>query len=393
MNHIFSVRADKLYTPGPVNIPERVYVASMLGSYHHRSKEFSNIMTETLNMLQPLFGTEQLVMPVHATGRGALEGIYSNVFTASDRVVVIVNGKFGEMAAATLKRCGINALECFSGWDEPVDLVKLENSMVDFKATGLVSVFNDTSNGIINPIDKMGKIARKLDALFVVDDVSGLACMPFKMDEWGVDAVATASQKGLMSPVGLSFVAMSPKALDAAEANPQRDFYIDFVDIRKNLLKKSETPGSTPVSLMVSVHEALNIINEEGLDNVFLRHKAISHGTKAALSSLGFSLYPFECETRSDSLSVARVPEGISAKKLAEDMHDRFHLKIGTGLGDMGNDYIRIAHMGYCYAEDMLECLSALECQLHDYGVSDVFGKGTSSFIRVYESVIAFGWK
>ena len=391
MSQISAERNVKLFTPGPVNIPDRVHVAALLGSYHHRTAEFSAVLMDTLEKLAPLFGTAQQVMPVHTTGRGALEGVYRNIFTSDDRVLCCTNGKFGEMAASTLKRCGIPVKEIFPGWDTPVDLEVLEKEIVEYSATGLVAVFNDTSNGIVNPIDKMGELSRKHGLLFAVDDVSALACMPFHMDEWKVDAVVTASQKGLMSPVGVSFAALSNRAWKACELNPVRDFYTDFIAIRKILAEKGETPGSTPVSLVMSVHEALNMIYEEGIENVFLRHKAISAGTKTAMEALGFSLYPLEWEQRSDSLTVAKVPAGISAKALSKKMVADYRLKFGTGLGDMGNEYIRIAHMGYCYAEDMLQCISAIECCLDEMGIPHPFGKGTEAFINAYKKTKSEG--
>jgi aspartate aminotransferase-like enzyme len=385
-------RIEKLFTPGPVNIPTRAYLASLLGSYHHRTKEFSAILRKTLEMLQPLFGTRGQVYPVHTTGRGALEGIYRNIFTPDDRVVCVVNGKFGEMAAITLTSIGIPVKECFPSWSSAVDLAVLEKEMVEFKATGLVAVFNDTSNGVINPMAQMGALAKKHDVLFAVDNVSALGCMPFEMDAWGVDAVATASQKGLMSPAGLSFVALSPKAMAACQANQNRDFYIDFVDIHKNVTEKGETPGSTPVSLMLSVHEALTMIYEEGIETVFLRHKAISAGTKAALVALGFSLYPLQCEARSDSLTVATMPQGLSAKRLSAAMCQQYKLRIGVGLGSaMADNTVRIAHMGYCYVEDMLQCFAVMECVLTEMGMNGIMGKGTQAFHQAYGKTMAEG--
>lgn len=382
-------RTEKLFTPGPVNIPMRVYFASALGSYHHRTKEFSAILNETLEMLKPLFGTNEQVMPVHTTGRGALEGIYKNLFTQDDRVVCVVNGKFGEMAAETLKSLGIAVKECFDDWASDVDIKELETIVKEFKATGLVSVYNDTSNGVINSVSDMGLLAQKYNLMFVVDCVSSIGCMPFEMDKWGVDAVATASQKGLMSPAGLSFVALSPKAMVTAKKNKAKNFYINFPDIYKNVVSKAETPGSTPVSLVLSVSEALKMIYEEKLENVLVRHKAISLGTKAALQALGFSLFPKVCAERSDSLTVATMPKNLSAKQLAKKMSSDFRLKIGVGLGAaMADSNVRIAHMGYCYVEDMLECLSAMECVLTDMGLDGCIGKGVKAFYETYKKVL-----
>jgi len=389
MTEIHMERNEKLFTPGPVNIPERVYAAAMLGSFHHRTPAFREVMKETIEGLRPLFGTSSDILPVHTTGRGAMEGIFNSVFNKEkDRIVCVVNGKFGEMAASAMKKVGFTCLEVFKGWDTAVDLKELERVMVDFNATALVSVFNDTSNGVVNPVWDMGKLSRKLDALFVVDNVSALGCMPFRMDEWSIDAVATASQKGLMSPVGLSFVAANDRAMRAAEANPHRDFYVDLVDIKKSLASKGETPGSTPVSIVMSVHEALNMMKEEGLENVFRRHHAISLGTKAALASLGFELYPHECEFRSDSLTVATVPDGMSAKKLVSTVCTEFKLRMGAGLNETADRLVRIAHMGYCYAEDYLQLFSAIECTMEDMGFASCMGKGTGAFIRAYREAL-----
>ncbi len=389
MTNIMTERIEKLFTPGPVNIPARIYAAATLGSFHHRTPAFREVLTDSLVKLKVLFGTEQSILPVHTTGRGAMEGIYNNIFVpGKDRIVCVVNGKFGEMAASTMKRIGLDVCEVFAGWETAVEIPELEKAIVSFNATGLVSVFNDTSNGVVNPIEKMGELAVKYNLLFAVDNVSALGCMPFEMDKWHVDAVSTASQKGLMSPVGLSFVGVSERAMKAAEENPKRDFYVDFVDIKKNLDKKNETPGSTPVSIVLSVHEALNMINEEGVENVFKRHHALSLGTKAALTALGFSLYPFECENRSDSLSVARVPEGLSAKKIVSAICSEFYLRLGAGLGDTADEVIRIAHMGYCFPEDYLQCFAALETVLEDMGLQGIAGKGTSAFIKAYRRVM-----
>ena len=237
-------------------------------------------------------------------------------------------------------------------------------------------------------VSEMGKLARKYNLLFVVDNVSALACMPFQMDDWGVDAVVTASQKGLMSPVGMSFVAMSKRAFAACERNQSKDFYINFKSIRKFLETKKETPGSTPVSVTLSVHEALNMIYEEGIENTFHRHAAISQGTKAALQALGFSLYPAQCQTRSDSLTVAQVPQGIHAKSLVKLMRDEYGIMIGGGLGDMGSTHVRVAHMGYCYVEDMLQCITVMEAALEALGCPEQMGKGTAAFLRAYRGAL-----
>lgn len=388
MNRIYTEEEYRLFTPGPINIPNRVAHAAALANYHHRTASFRHILKDTLENLKPLFGTKCPILPVHATGRGTLEGVYTSLFSSRDTVISVANGSFGEMAVKTLNRNGIPCVPCFAGWETPVDIATLEKIIVENKPTAITTVWNDTSTGVVNPIREIGALARKYGLLFVADTVSGLGCMPFRFDEWGVDAAVVASQKGLMSPVGISFVAVSDRALEACDKNDSHRFYINLSDIFKNISGKGETPGSTPVSLILSVNEALNMINDEGLENVFKRHKALSRGTKNALEALGFSLYPFSCAARSDSLTVARVPEGVSSQEIATKLADSYHILISKGLGNTAGNHVRIAHLGHCHVEDMLQCVAALEAALDECGIKDTFGKGTKAFLEAYRNTL-----
>lgn len=387
MNKIDMKRSTKLFTPGPVNIPNRIEAASSFVNYHHRSKEFSDILKGELEFLKPLFGTIHQVLPIHATGRGALEGVYNNLLTNKDKVVCICNGSFGLMAAKTLKQNEIPYLVFSNNWEQDVDLLQLEELIIKENVTAITAVHNDTSNGIVNPISDIGKLARKYDLIFIVDAVSSLGCMPFKFDEWGVDAAVTASQKGLMSPAGISFAVISLKAMEICEKLTSRSFYIDLKDIIKNLEKRDQTPGSTPVSLVLAVNEAINMINEEGLDNVFLRHYILSQATKEALTALGFELFPRKCNIRSDSLTVCSIPMGMDINEVLSHLDEKYRIKISSGLGDYSQFTFRIAHMGYCYIEDMLQCITALEATLFDLGYIDVIGKGLNSFLIRYNEL------
>lgn len=374
-------RPNKLFTPGPVNIPNRVALASISACYHHRIKAFSDILGETLDLLKPIFGTTRQVYPVHTTGRGAMEGVINNILTPDDKVIAICNGSFGTMAAKMMDRNGIPNVRCCEAWTDNVDLDHLEKLIQDNKATAITVVHNDTSNGLVNPIWEIGKLARKYDLMLIVDFVSAAGCAPFHFDEWGVDAVVTASQKGLMSPAGMSFCVLSEKAEKACAATNSHDFYIDFKSIKKNLEKNGQTPGSTPVSLVLAVHEAVKMIGEEGLENVFARHHDLACRTRAALQAMGFKLFPENCSYRSESLTVALPPEDVDIAKLASHMQEKYHLQIGKGLGDYADKTIRIAHMGYCYIEDMLQCIAALEGSMVDLGWKQSAGEGLQAFL------------
>lgn len=381
MNEASCSRPNKLFTPGPVNIPNRVSLASISMCCHHRSKVFSDLLGETLELLKPVFGTGRQVYPVHTTGRGAMEGVINNILTGQDRAIAICNGSFGAMAARMLERNGIPCVRCFESWTDNVDLEELERLIQEHRATAITVVHNDTSNGLVNPIAEIGRLAGKYDLMLIVDFVSAAACAPFQFDAWGVDAVVTASQKGLMSPAGLSFCVLSEKAERACERISSHDFYIDLKSIKKSLEKNSQTPGSTPVSLVLAVHEAVRMLHEEGLDHVFARHHDLALRTRAALQALGFTLFPQNCPLRSDSLTVAAPPQGVDVAKLAAHMQQRYHIQIGKGLGDYADKTVRIAHMGYCYPEDMIQCISVLEAAMVDLGWRERAGAGLQAYL------------
>lgn len=388
MNKLYAEKTLKLFTPGPVNIPNRISVASSYVHYHHRTNEFSNILLATLERLKEVFGTNNQVLPVHASGRGALEGVYNNIFTQEDRIICVCNGNFGEMAAKTLKKNRLQFTRIFDDWEVDMDLALLEEAIVREKATAITVVHNDTSNGVVNPIKEIGKLAKKYNLLLTVDTVSSLACMPFKLDEWGVDAAVTASQKGLMSPPGISFVALSQRAMEICENNDSRDFYIDFVGIRDSLANRKQTPGTTPVSLVLGVNEALNMIEEEGLDNVYARHRAISLASKSAFEALGFKLFPENTKVRSDSLTVCMLGENMDVKSIVAQLDNKYGIKIANGIGKYFDATMRVAHMGYCYVQDMLGFFAALEATLYDLGYTSQVGKGVEVFIKKYNEAI-----
>jgi len=386
MNRMTAEPTLKLYTPGPVNVPNRVAVASSYVNYHHRTVSFSAVLMDMLDKIRPLFGTKNSVLPIHTTGRGALEGVYNDLLSPEDKIICVCNGNFGQMTAGIIAKMGIPSVRCFDDWTQDVDFAVLERLITDHGATAIVVVHGDTSNAIANPLAEIGKLAKKYNLLFIVDAVSTIGCMPFLFDEWGVDAVVTASQKGLMSPPGLSFAVLSEKAWAANEKIASRASYIDIRSIKKSLAK-SETPGTTPVSIVLAVNEAVQMIHEEGVEQVFNRHRALSLATKQALETLSFPLFPLNCVTRSDSLTVAALPDCMKGGDIVSHLSKKYNILIGKGLEEYANSTIRIAHMGSCSLSDMLLCITALEATLYDLGYVESIGRGTQSFLNRYNEL------
>lgn len=388
MNKIELERTYKLFTPGPVEIPNRIAVAGSIACYHHRTKEFGRIICDALDGLKPLWGTEEQVVTVNTTGRGAIEGAFNNFLSPDkDKVLCVCNGRFGEMGKEILQAIGIPEVTCFEGWADVVDPMKLKELAIEHKVTAVFVVHSDTSNGILNPVCEIGKVCKELNLLLFVDAISSFACVPFKFDEWSVDVAVTGIQKGLMCPAGLSVMVMSERAMKANETIPQRDYYINIKSIRSFLMTKREAPFTTPVSLGLSMNEAVNMIQEEGVENVFKRHRVLSLATKEAVQAIGMELYPkTEGLDRSDSLTVCTLPEGIVREDLLKKLQDKYGYMFTSAMGNPNG--LRIAHMGNCHFTDMVSCFAVLECALYELTGKDSFGKGVKTFLDTYNRLM-----
>ncbi|HEY9225000.1 MAG TPA: aminotransferase class V-fold PLP-dependent enzyme, partial [Gemmatimonadaceae bacterium] len=267
-----------LMTPGPTRVPERVLAAGARAMIHHRTPEFSRELATAIELLGPVFGTGSKPLPVHTTGRGALEATICNLFSAGDEIAMCCNGKFGEMWAGFAESYGLVVHRWSTSWERDADVAELDELLSRHRGIKAVSVaYGDTSTGVANDVASIANVARAHGALTLVDAVSSLGGMPFAFDEWGVDVTVTASQKCLMSSPGLAWVAMSDRAWAATTSAKLPRNYWNFADIRDSISRaKPETPGTTPVHLMLQVAEALRMMHEEGLDAVYARHAAMA---------------------------------------------------------------------------------------------------------------------
>lgn len=386
MNRIEHEKTYKLYTPGPGNVPARIEAAASFINYHHRTKEFGEMLCTGLDKLKPVFGTQEQIITVHTTGRGAIEGALNNcLLPQKDKVLCICNGRFGEMGKEIVQAIGIPCVPCYEEWTDLVDPEEIRRLAIENNVTAVLMVHSDTSTGVINPVAEVGAVCRELNLLFFVDVISSLACVPFKFDEWGVDVAVAGIQKGLMCPAGMSVVALSKRAVEANEKVPQRDYYINFGLIRKFLINKREAPLTAPVSLSLAMNEAANMIEEEGVEQVFRRHRILSLSTKAAVQAMGMELFPKgEGYTRTDSLTVCTLPDEIDRSELINHIKSKYGLLLSAGIGEKHPKEIRIAHMGYCYLSDMVECIAALECALYELGHRPSVGVGLQTFMDTY---------
>jgi aspartate aminotransferase-like enzyme len=356
-------------TPGPTRVPERVLRAGARQMIHHRTPEFSRELSVALELLGPVFGTAEKPLPIHTTGRGALEAAICNLFSPGDEIVVCCNGKFGEMWARLAESYGIVARRVATRWELGVDTSELESTLDDHPCVRAIALaFGDSSTGVANDVEAVARIAgsRGGNKLVLVDGVSSIGGMPFAFDAWGVDVAVTASQKCLMSAPGLSWAVLSDRAWSACESSQLPRSYWDFGAVKRAVGKaRPETPGTPPVAIVLQVAEALRMIHEEGLGAVHARHAALARRVREGIHELGLSLQCPELPRLSATMTAIALPAEIEPRVLRERIKARGILTAG-GLGPFESLGFRIGHMGDIRLADVDRTLDALRESLDE---------------------------
>jgi aspartate aminotransferase-like enzyme len=347
-----------LMTPGPTRVPKRVLDAGARPMIHHRSPEFARELATIVELLPAVFGTTRPPLPVHTTGRGALEATICNLFSTGDEIVSCCNGKFGEMWAGFAESYGLIVHRVAADWTRDIDLAEIETVCSDHpKARAVTVAYTDSSTGVANDVASIARIADAHGALTLVDGVSSIGGMPFEMDAWGVDVAVTASQKCLMSSPGMAFAVLSERAKAAtANATLPRNYW-DFLAIESTVTKpRPETPGTTPVHLALQVAEALRMIHDEGLKNVFCRHALMSDRVRHGARDLGLDAQCPGFTHQSATMTALALPDPTPVR---EKLKARGILT-AAGLGRFQADGFRIGHMGDIRLEDVERTLETL---------------------------------
>jgi len=350
-----------LMTPGPTRVPERVRRAAARPMIHHRTPEFSRELAAAMELLGPVFGTSAKVLPVHTTGRGALEAAICNLLSPGDEIAACCNGKFGEMWAGLAESYGVVAHRFSTDWTRDASAGELEQLFDDHPRIRAVTVaYGDTSTGVANDVRAIARVTRAHDALTFVDAVSSLGGMPFAFDFWEIDVAVTASQKCLMSGPGLAWAVLSERAWRTSESARLPRNYWNFADILRAVSKpRPETPGSAPVQLVLQVAEALRMIHEEGLDRVFARHAGMAERTRAGVASLGLMLQCPSLTQHSATLTAVALPARLDPKTFRDRIKARGILT-AAGLGQFEATGFRIGHMGDIRLPDVERTLAAV---------------------------------
>ncbi len=365
-----------LLTPGPTPVPSRVLEAISRPITHHRLPEFGKMLEEVEKGLKCLFQTKNEVLILASSGTGGMEAAVVNLLSPQDKVLVVNTGKFGERFTEIGESFGVEVEEIEIEWGKAVNpqIVK-EKLNENIKAVFVTQ--SATSTGVLNDIESLSKIVENSPAVLVVDAISSLGAIDLQTDNWNVDVVIAGSQKGLMLPPGLAFVSLSEKAWKMVEDANLPKYYWDFQKMRDSLKKPlPETPFTPAISLLCGLKEALKMIEEEGLKNVFAHHKRLAEATRAGIKALGLELF---AENPVDTVTAIKVPAGVEGGALVKIMRDKYKVTIAGGQSHLKGKIIRIAHLGYMNTFDIIIGLSALEMALKDLGHKVELGKGVKA--------------
>ena len=365
-----------LLAPGPTPIPNEVLRAMAETMIHHRTPQFSKIFAEVREGLKTLFGTKNDVLVLASSGTGAMEAAVSNLFSPGEKVLVINGGKFGERWLQISKAFGLEAMELKVEWGKAVKVKMIEKHLKIYPdIQGVLVQASETSTTALHPVREIAQITRN-GPLLLVDGVTAAGVLPVPLDEWGMDVLVTGSQKALMLPPGLGFIALSDRAWARTEKAKLPRFYFDL-----RLERKSQRKGAsafTPaVSLIFGLRAALKMIQEEGLDRVYARHERLARATRAAATALGLKL--LAPENPSPAATGILLPEGMDGDRLLDYLRDQMGITFAEGQDQLRGRIIRIAHVGYIGAFDVLVAVCALEMALKKFGFSVKLGQGVAA--------------
>jgi len=357
-----------LQIPGPTNVPDRVLRAMAMPTIDHRGPEFAELGFAVLKACQSVFRTTQPVIIYPSSGTGAWEAAIANTLSPGDKVLMAETGQFALLWRRLAERCKLDIDLLPGDWRHGASACEIEQRLMADKAQRIKAVMvvhNETSTGCVSHIPEIRKAIDRANhpALLMVDTISGLGSIAYEHDGWGVDVTVSGSQKGLMLPPGLGFNAVSAKALAASKTNTSVRSYWDWHDvIAAN--EAGSWPYTPATNLLYGLREAIAMLHEEGLDNVFARHQRHAAATRAAVRAWGLEIVCQDPADYSPALTAALLPQGHDADRFRDIVLQRFDMSLGTGLAKLKGRAFRIGHLGHFNDLMLMGTLAGVEMGL-----------------------------
>jgi serine---pyruvate transaminase len=375
-----------LMTAGPTPLPPAVSQVMAEPMLYHRAPAFVEVYARVLRRLKDVFQTANEVQVFTSSGTGALESAVANLVRPGESALVASCGKFGERWFELCEAYGAETIHWETEWGRRIDPAGLDERLGASPGVELVfTTFSETSTGVVNDIRELTEVAHRHGALIAVDAVSGLGAVPLPQDEWGVDVVVAGSQKALMAPPGLAFTSAGAAALERAAANPGRRYYFDWAStVAGQRQDPPDSPFTPAVGLVKALDVALGMIETEGLDQVFERHRLLGRATREAAKALDLELLGGTADENANVVTAMALPDSIDGGKVPKLMRDRFGVTIAGGQGKLKGKIARVAHCGYFGAFDIIVTISALEMTLRELGHEAEPGAGVAAAQRVF---------
>lgn len=383
-----------LFVPGPTNVPDRVLRAMNRAMEDHRSSDFPALAAPVLENLKKIFKTssgQAFIFP--SSGTGAWEASLSNTLSPGDKVLASRFGMFSHLWIDMAQRLGLQVDVLDAEWGEGAPIERYQEALAADKGHAIKAVLfthNETATGVTSDVAPMRRALNdtKHPALLMVDGVSSIGSIDFRMDDWGVDLAVTGSQKGLMLPAGLGIVAASQKALALYDQAKLPRVFFDFGDMRK-----ANTTGYFPYTpslpLLYGLRESIALLMEEGLENVFARHHRLAEGTRLAVKAWGLELCARAPKWHSDTVSAILVPAGFNGAEVIDVAYRRYNLALGAGLARMAGKLFRIGHLGDLNELMLMGAIAGAEMAMRDVGIKVTPGSGVAAAEEYWRSTAA----
>lgn len=371
----------RLMTPGPTQVPEDALLYLARQVTHHRTAEFRAMFGEVLAGLKDVFQTASDVIVLSSSGTGAMEAAVVNLVPRGGKAIVLDAGNFGRRWANICQAFGIEAVRHEVEWGDavqPDDVAALLEQHPD--AVAVFGTLMESSTGVAHDVEKIAQVVAPTKALYVVDGISGAGVVECRMDQWGIDVLVVGSQKALMLPPGLAFLAVSEAAWQQIEKVDAQAFYFDLKAYRKKINDGPDTPFTPAHTLIGALAENLKAIRAEGMETIWERARVLSRATRAGIEAMGLELFA----TRpAPGLTSVRIPEGIDGAAFLKRLETSFGVKVAGGQAHLKGKIFRIAHMGIVDVLDILGTLSAIELVLDEMGHPVELGAGATAATQV----------
>ena len=380
--------STQLRIPGPTPLPERILRSMNRPMIDHRGPEFAAILGEVTAGAKRVFKTKNDLVLLTCSGTGGLESAVANLISPGDEVVVALCGNFGERFAALASGYGADVVRLEFEWGQPVDPDDLAKVLERHPKAGVVLLtHNETSTGLTNPLRELARVARDAGRTVVVDGVSSISSIEIETDAWGIDVAVSGSQKGWMAPPGIALVSISERAwAQQAKARSPR-FYFDWKEA-KTWADKGMTPFTPAINVAFALQEGLRMLEEEGLDGVYERHRRLARATQAGLEALGFTLFARE-GYRSNTVTSALPPAGLDVAALRKLLDTKYGVVIAGGQGKMTGKMVRVGHLGAVAEGDVVQVIWALEQALEELDVAPADGRGVAAVTNSMQGAAA----